>query len=59
MKKIIDELPEKNKDIIGYDKNGREYFVFRCNCQNPNCIEWRCSITGFGVMVTIIEWEYI
>lgn len=55
---IKDELPEKGKDIIGLDKSGDVHYCFRCNCHNPNCIEWRCSITGYGLIVNIISWKY-
>ena len=58
MKKTKDELPRKGRDIIGYTSNGEKKYVFRCNCHNPNCTEWRCSITGYGLMVKIVEWEY-
>ncbi len=55
---IENGYPEKGKDIIGIDGNGNKHYCFRCACHNKNCIEWRCSITGFGLMINIIEWEY-
>jgi hypothetical protein len=58
MKYVKDELPRKGKDIIGYTSDGEKHYVFRCNCYNPNCTEWRCSITGFGMMLKIVKWEY-
>lgn len=58
MKKIKNELPEKGKDIIGYTSDGEKKYLFRCNCHNPDCKEWRCSLTGMGMIIKIIEWEY-
>ena len=55
---IENEYPEKGKDIIGIDKDGNKHYCFRCACKNNNCKEWRCSITGFGLMINIIEWEH-
>ena len=57
-KLISDELPEKGRDIIGIDKYGEKYYCFKCNCKNPMCMEWRCSLTGFGLMVDIVKWKY-
>lgn len=62
MKDLIDinnKIPEKGKDIIGYDSNNDEHYVFRCNCNNDNCMQWRCSITGSHMMINIIKWKYI
>ena len=58
MKNIKDELPEKGKDIIGITPYGEKKYVYRCNCYNPNCTEWRCSLTGYGLIIRIVEWEY-
>lgn len=58
MYKLTDKIPEKGIDIIGYDNKGDEYYCFRCECSNPNCIEWRDSLMGAGLMVEIVEWEY-
>lgn len=55
---IDDELPEKGKDIVGIDEYGSKYYCFRCACHNPKCMEWRCSITGYGLMVNIVRWTY-
>ena len=55
---IKDQLPEKGKDIIGIDKNGDRHYCFRCACLNENCIEWRCSLTGYGLFVDIRKWIY-
>ena len=59
MYNITDKLPDKGKDIIGIDKYGEKSYVFRCNCHNPNCKEWRCSLTGFGILKNITKWRYI
>lgn len=53
------ELPKKGKDIIGRDSGGNEHYCFLCACHNPNCTEWRCSLTGYGLLVNIIEWKYV
>lgn len=58
MKNIEKELPEKGKDIIGFTSDGEKKYVFRCNCNNPKCKEWRCSLTGMGMIVEIVQWEY-
>ena len=55
---ITDKLPEKGKDIIGIDDQDREQYCFRCACHNPNCKEWRCSITGNGLIINILRWKY-
>jgi len=59
MNTIKDKLPEKGKDIIGYDSEDNEYFIFRCNCPDINCNNWRCSLTGYEVITKIIKWKYI
>jgi hypothetical protein len=55
---ISEQLPEKGKDIIGIDTHGGVHYCFRCNCNNPNCKEWRCSISGLGLLIVIKEWKY-
>lgn len=55
---VNEELPEKGKDIIGIGYNGRVYHCFRCACHNPNCKEWRCSLTGNGLLISIEKWKY-
>lgn len=56
---IKNQLPEKGKDIIGIDYNGDIHYCFRCACGNPNCKEWRCSMTGYGLIIRIQKWKYI
>jgi len=56
---IKDQLPQKGKDILGIDNNGNEHHCFRCSCGNPKCTEWRCSITGFGLIINIKKWKYV
>ena len=53
-----DKLPTKGLNIIGYDSDGISYYCFRCNCKNPNCLEWKCSITGMTLILDIISWKY-
>lgn len=55
---VSEEYPQKGKPIIGIDDEGLKHYCFKCACKNPNCKEWRCSITGGGLMVNIIKWKY-
>lgn len=55
---ISDSLPDKGKDIIGLDDEGNIIYCFRCACKRPECKEWRCTITGSGLMVNVIKWKY-
>lgn len=59
MTELKEQLPEKGRDIIGIDENGDKYYCFRCACGNIDCKEWRCSLTGYGLLISIIKWEYI
>lgn len=59
MYNIKHKLPKKGKDIVGIDEQGKKSYIFRCNCHNPYCMEWRCSLTGLGVFKKIIKWRYI
>jgi len=52
-------LPEKGKDIIGIDADGRRHECYRCACHNPKCKGWRCSHTGNRIINNIIHWEDI
>ena len=51
-------LPEKGKDIIGVDTNNKKHFCFRCACNNPDCNEWRSSVTGGHMLISILKWKY-
>lgn len=53
------KLPEKGKDIKATLKDGSETTIFRCNCKNDKCTEWRCPITGFALMVNVVSWVYV
>lgn len=53
------ELPDKGKDVIATLEDGSTRTVFRCNCRNTNCREWRCSTTGVGTIINAIQWEYV
>jgi hypothetical protein len=55
---ISDELPEKGKDIEYISSNGSKGYAFRCACPNPNCREWRCTVTGYGLIINVIKWKY-
>ena len=57
--KISERLPEKGANVVGYDKEGDEYHLFRCACPNEKCREWRDMSTGHNVMVDIVEWVYV
>jgi hypothetical protein len=59
MKHIDDELPEKGINIRGLDPNGYEYICFRCTCTNPNCLEWQDAKTKLGLIIDIVQWEYL
>ena len=52
------ELPRKGKDIIATLDDGSTVNVFRCNCRNPNCKEFRCSTTGFSMDINVVTWVY-
>ena len=52
------ELPTKGKDVIALCSNGQERHLFRCACANEKCTEWRCAITGRGMIVEVTKWVY-
>lgn len=56
---VTDELPKKGMAILGVNEDGYTYGCYRCNCPNPDCKEWRCSITGYGLIVDIKKWKYV
>lgn len=56
---IKDKLPEKGKNIIAICSDGEKREVYRCSCHNPNCREWRCSLTGYGLMINVRKWQYV
>ena len=53
------ELPIKGKDVIALCTDGLERKVFRCACKNEKCTEWRCAITGFGLIIDVVKWRYV
>lgn len=55
---VKEQLPQKGKDIIGIDEDGNKHYCFRCACHNPNCKEWRCSLTGSGLIINVVKWIY-
>jgi len=52
---IKDELPRVGEDILAISEDGDEHYVFLCKCGN----EWRCSVTGFCLMIDVEKWKYI
>lgn len=55
---IKEKLPDKGKDIVGINQRGETVYCFRCACKNPNCLEWRCPITGSALIISINKWKY-
>lgn len=55
---VEERLPDKGRNIIGIDTDGKMRHCFRCACHNPNCMEWRSSLTGDGLIVNILKWTY-
>ncbi len=53
------EFPIKGKDVVATLSDGSDAYVFRCACANSNCKEWRCSVTGSGLMIDVIKWKYV
>lgn len=52
-KLINNEMPKKGEDIIGLSKDGEEHYCFLCNRSGK---DWRCSITGYLMMIEIEKW---
>lgn len=52
------KLPIKGKDIKAISSDGQERYLFRCNCTDEKCLEWRCSITGLSIITEVINWKY-
>ena len=50
---ISDKIPEIGKNVIGVDNEGNIH-----HCFLSKNIEWRCSLTGFGLLVDIKKWVY-
>ncbi len=55
---ISEHLPIKGKDIKYISSDGNTGFAFRCACKDSNCQKWRCTITGYELMVDIVKWKY-
>ena len=55
---VKEQLPDKGKNIIGVEEDGSTYECYRCSCGNPNCKEWRCSLTGYGMIIDVVKWKY-
>jgi len=53
---INDILPEPNREIEYIDSDGEEHGgIYLCQCK----CEWRCSLTGFGMLVGVKKWRYV
>lgn len=55
---LKDKIPEKGKHIVAVDKDGYEYFLFRCNCNSEKCITFRDILLGYEMIVDIVKWKY-
>ena len=55
---VKEQLPEKERDVIGIDDSGNKHYCFRCACHNQKCREWRCSLTGSGLIIDVVKWIY-
>jgi len=53
---IKDKLPETGKEIKYIDSDGYEGITYLCPCCKK---EWRCPITGSGVFIDVIKWQYL
>lgn len=52
-------LPDKGIDVLVKISDDVTYTVFRCNCHNPDCREWRDSLTGYGLIINPKYWRPI
>lgn len=47
--------PEPNKEIKYIDSDNNTGFAYLCPC----CLnEWRCPITGSGLLIDVVQWKY-
>jgi len=51
---LKDKKPERGKDIEYIDSNGNHGYAFL----SQRCDEWRCIITGFGLIIDVVKWRY-
>jgi hypothetical protein len=56
---IKKQLPEKGKDLIAICTDGEKREVFKCACHNPNCLGWRCSLSGSLMIIKVKTWKYV
>jgi len=52
---LKDQKPERGKDIEYIDSDGEHGYAYLCNCCGR---EWRCTITGGGLMIDVVKWRY-
>ena len=53
--KYPDEIPEPKKDLKHIDSDGHEGYCYLCGCCKK---EWRCAVSGGGLMIDVIKWRY-
>jgi len=54
---VSERLPEKGVDVEVLHTDGRISYVFRCSCPVKTCTEWRCSISGSGMIINPTHWR--
>jgi hypothetical protein len=52
--RIEERNPKTGEDIHGIDTRGRDHYCFLSRCG-----EWRCSLTGYRLIVNIAKWRYV
>lgn len=55
---VKDQLPEKGKNVIGVEEDGSAYECYRCSCPIQNCKTWKCSLTGYALIIDVVKWRY-
>lgn len=55
---LSDKIPNKGKGVVVIDSDSKIHYCFRCSCKNKSCLEWRCSITGFSLLIDVVKWKY-
>ena len=49
-----DTKPEPGKDVEYIDSNNHHGYAFL----SQRCGEWRCVISGGGLMINVVKWRY-
>lgn len=55
---INNQYPEQGRDIFAVTSDNIKGYYYRCN-HSPGCKTWKCSISGYTVLVDIVKWKYI